>query len=526
MATFGYQSLYTNGLNSSSQLRRSTDMVYQRGGTYTVILTGDTYESSMELDVDLYSDGTKVGRLQIVPFNISQSGSTYIYKFNVRPYDYLSSYVQSEHYQNYFLNNWYNTDQIININNPYPNCITVNFKYGYRYISGSTGSIATEYTGSPTNNLNHYTDIPFCGTSTGFTASGFTNTGEYFDYLGGSWQFNERYILPNFDQELGSVVDSGNTFNTVDVFRSLSPMSQFYMDYPSVPEQSETGRFLTDAPRIQMIQEQENYVLYYLQGQTGDRQVMEGRHVVFEFFDENNNLLQQFDEPLIYSGSTFASPTGYTDTLRIFALPCGPQDITNIFSCIDWSQIAYYRVQLFYGYSTNYAYRPPVGPCSETFYFYLYDNCLPQNTRLVWLNDKGGYDYFTFRSYRQDTKKITRQSFDSRYFSTDINSPDRNVGRSLKTFDTDVAIEIVLESEFLSDAYGDWLQSLFYSPQVYIMNDDYISPLDRQDKFYKDLRPVQVISTEVEKITKKHRKLNKYRITLKHADTFFVNPGF
>ena len=31
---FGYQQLYANGLNSNTQLRRSTDMVYQRGGTY------------------------------------------------------------------------------------------------------------------------------------------------------------------------------------------------------------------------------------------------------------------------------------------------------------------------------------------------------------------------------------------------------------------------------------------------------------------------------------------------------------
>jgi hypothetical protein len=50
--------------------------------------------------------------------------------------------------------------------------------------------------------------------------------------------------------------------------------------------------------------------------------------------------------------------------------------------------------------------------------------------------------------------------------------------------------------------------------------------MDRQDKLYKDLTPVQVLSTDVQTITKKHQKLNKYRITLKTADTFFVNRGF
>jgi hypothetical protein len=160
------------------------------------------------------------------------------------------------------------------------------------------------------------------------------------------------------------------------------------------------------------------------------------------------------------------------------------------------------------------------------FYFYLYDNCLPENTRVVFLNAKGGYDYFTFKSYRNDTLKIKSQTFDSRYYATDLASQDRNVGRTVKTFATDLDQEIVLESDYLTQAGGDWLQQLFYSPQVYIMNQDYVSPMDRQDKLYKDLLPVQILSTEVETINPKHQKLVKYRLTLKTANTFFVNRGF
>jgi hypothetical protein len=58
------------------------------------------------------------------------------------------------------------------------------------------------------------------------------------------------------------------------------------------------------------------------------------------------------------------------------------------------------------------------------------------------------------------------------------------------------------------------------------MKNDYISPMDRQDKVYKDLTPVQILSTEVDTLTKKHKKLNKYKITLKTSNTFFVNKGF
>jgi hypothetical protein len=292
---------------------------------------------------------------------------------------------------------------------------------------------------------------------------------------------------------------------------------------------SETARFLTDAPRIQYIQNDENYVLYYLNGQTGDRFVTEADYLVMEFYDANNNQVDYFEQQLNFSGTTYQSPTGYTDTLSVFSLPCGPKDIDNLYDTINWDNVAYYRVQICYSWPTNNTKRQSEGargPLSEIFYFYLYNNCAPENTRVAFLNARGGFDYVTFTTYRQDTKKISAQTFDSRYYSTDLAGPDRNVGRSVKTFATDVNQEIVIESAYLNVQQGQWLEQMFYSPQVYIMNPDFISPMDRQDKVYKDLTPVQVLSTEVQTITKKHQKLNKYRITLKTADSFFVNRGF
>ena len=527
MSTFGYPTQYANGLNSNSQLRRSTDMIYQRGGEYQVILTGDTYNASLELQVQLFSDDRQVGAMSIVPFDVNQSGNTYTYKFNIRPYDYLSNYVKSEHYQYYFRNDWYQTWEHINLNNPYPNKIKANIKYRYQYFIGIGYTGETSY-----NDFNHYTQIPICANNTGFTASDFVNTGNNFDLFGGSFQMGtDKYILPNFDQELGSVVEN-NTIRTLDINRTLSPMSQYYIDYPNTPQMSDSSRFLTDAPRIQYIQSNENYVLYYLNGLTGDRQYMEADWATFNFYNENNELITQFEQQLNWSGTTYATPTtGYTDTLKMFALPCGPKDINTIFNGTNFNNVAYYTVQLCYGQPTfiddlTRISAGSVGPSSEIFYFYITDNCKPEDTRLVFLNQRGGFDYFTFTSFRQDTKKITRQTFDNRYYSTSQSSPDRNVGRTVKTFDTDVSREFVLESDWLNVSYGNWLEQLFISPQVYEMKEDFISPLDRQDKIYKDLRPIQVLSTEVETITKKHQKLNKYKITCKYADGYFVSKGF
>ena len=525
--SFGYPQLYANGLNSNSQIRRSADFVYQRGGTYEVVLTGSTLETSMELVIGIYSDYEKVGQMAIVPYDTYLSGITYYYKFNIRPYQYLQNYLETEHYQYYWLNDWDTTTQDINVDAPYPNGVKANITYAYQYFYN--GILTGETVSNISNDFNHFTYLPEGLDPYGFFPSGFTSTGKYFDLQGGTFQLDNNFILQNFDQEIGTIIGTGYTIDTLSLYNRTSPIGQYLMDYPTVPEQSETGRFLTSSPRIQYIQDTENYVLWYLNGQTGERFVVEADWAVFQFYDGSNTLLSTFYQELNKVGTAYESPTGYTATLKRFSLPCGPVDIDNLFTGVTWNDVAYYRVQLMYGLPTWNANRltvGPVGPLSEIFYFYLYDNCLPESTRLSWLNDQGGYDYYTFQSYRQDTKKITRQTYDNRYYATNLSSPDRNIARTIKTFDTDVEYQVVLESDYISVPQGQWLESLFTSPQVYIMNPDFVSTIDRQDKIYKDLRPVQVISTDVDVITKKHKKLNKYRITLRTSDSYFVNKGF
>lgn len=526
--SFGYPQLYANGLNNTSQIRRSADMIYQRGGTYQITLTGDTYQSSMVLVVDMYSNDNKVGQMSLVPASVTESRYIYTYTFNLRPYNYLQAYVNTEHYQYYWQDNFDATTNDINVNAPYPNSIKANFKYGWRYYDGLI--LTQEFVTAPENDFNHFTLLPEYKDINGLFPSGYTNSGNYFDYIGGAFQFDDNYILPNFDQEVGTVIGTGFTGNSMSIYTRFSPISPYLMDYPTVPEQSETARFLSNAPRIQYIQNDENYVLWYLNGQSGDRFVVEADFAVYEFYDANNNLVNTYNQELNKAGTPYESPLTHVDTLKRFGLPCGTKDILNLFTGVTFDNIAYYRVQLFYAFPTykniDRQCIGPVGPVSEAFYFYLYNNCLPENTRLCWLNELGGYDYYTFQSYRQDTKKIDRTSYDSRYYSPALSSPDRNIGRSNKTFDTNVTQEITLDTTYLNVAQSQWLEGLFLSPQVYIMRPDYISPIDVANKIYKDLRPVQVISTAVDTMTKKHSKLNKYRITLKTGDSYFVAKGF
>lgn len=511
--SFGFQSLYSNGINSHTQLVRAVDMVYQRGQSFEVVITGTTLETSLELIADLYVNDRRVSRMNIVPYSIDGS---YVYRFSIRPYDILSNYIQSEHYTYYWLNDWDRTSEHINDDSPYPNYINCNIKYGYQYLDDIDVIVV-----NPETDYNHYTYIPACKDASDFSASGFTNTGNKFVLVGGVFQLDEKYLHPNVDQQLGTVSGSELNVTTYDGNRTLAPISQFLLDYPGLPEMSETARFLTDAPRVQYIRANENYVLHFLNGITPDKQVISADFVVFEFYDVNNVEVYYFEQEINKETKT---------DLSIHRIPCGPKDINNIFSNVDWNGVAYYRVQLFYGYpvdnNTQRVQKGAIGPLSECFYFYINSECSPVDTRLVWLNNRGGYDYYTFTSLRADSKKVERQTYDSRYYSTSNQSPDRNIARTLKTFDTSVTREFVLETDYLNLETANWLEYLFVSPQVYEMKEDFISPMDRQDKVYKDLKPLQVVSTDVEVITKRNRKLNKYRITVKYADSYFMGKAF
>ena len=61
---FGYPTI--SGQNNITQQRRAVDMIYQRGATYDVTLTGSTYEDSMELEEVVMLEDTEENYLDEV----------------------------------------------------------------------------------------------------------------------------------------------------------------------------------------------------------------------------------------------------------------------------------------------------------------------------------------------------------------------------------------------------------------------------------------------------------------------------
>lgn len=503
-----------NGINTFSQLRRSTDMVYQRGESFDITLIGDEYLTSIFMDIDVYVNGERKTRISVVPFEVLLDNGDFIYKFEFRPYTIIQNYIESEHYQYYWLNDWFESNKDINNDLKYKNYANVNFKYGWRYQIRS--QVFTEYVDLPENDWNHFTYLYNCDEPQSLDVEDFVNTGNQFEFIGGTFQLQENYLLPNVNQQVGTVIENGQ-IPTLDTMRNLSRMSQYFMSTPTVPEMSDQARFLTDSPRILFLNKNENHSLSFIYGTSGDKQVSETEYAHFMFFNELNEPMYDFYVDLRLGIDN--------DQLKVNKLPCGPEDIRYIYAnqIQNFDDIYYYTVQIITSQNND---RTIIGgPTSEIFYFYINENCSRESTRLCFLNDRGGYDYYTFRSYRSDRKDISRSTYNNRFYSSRIESVDRNVGRFSKVFDTEVTREVTLETDYLTTQEGNWLEQLYYSPQVYEIKGNYISPIDRQDKVYVDIVPMEIVSRDVMTINRNNQKLVKYRITLKYADMYFNNRG-
>ena len=109
---------------------------------------------------------------------------------------------------------------------------------------------------------------------------------------------------------------------------------------------------------------------------------------------------------------------------------------------------------------------------------YLSNPCKYDSYRLAWLNRLGAWDYFTFT--KKSVEKISTKRESIRNIlgtwgsaSWDYNSWDRGK----KTLTTNSTKSITLNSGYLPEEQVSFLETLFTSPEVYIVGDTYTIPV-------------------------------------------------
>jgi len=100
-------------------------------------------------------------------------------------------------------------------------------------------------------------------------------------------------------------------------------------------------------------------------------------------------------------------------------------------------------------------------------------NPLISNVRLIWLNDLGGWDYFTFKWAEQKTRVVERERF-----YKNLTWQSQKVDRGLSQYKTEDWLEWSLLSDPVTDPVSNAVSSLFTSKEVFILYEDTLVPIE------------------------------------------------
>ena len=110
--------------------------------------------------------------------------------------------------------------------------------------------------------------------------------------------------------------------------------------------------------------------------------------------------------------------------------------------------------------------------------------CDYNGTRFAFLNELGGWDYFTFPYADSKSDNITRQTYDQTFvnYSTTTNGVTYDKSRrGSKVYSISYQESRVAESDFLSQSEADWLRELVESPEVYVQSGTDFLPVVVED---------------------------------------------
>jgi len=158
---------------------------------------------------------------------------------------------------------------------------------------------------------------------------------------------------------------------------------------------------------------------------------------------------------------------------------------------------------------------------SDTYKIYKQeDDCKGFETiRLCWLNKYGTWDYYNFTKKSTRTLSTRRKSFtqiSGTWNESVYRLKDHQGGK--KYFNASVSEQISVNTDFITEEESEWLEELFLSNDVYILNQ---RSTDSADEGYmrKYIEPVTLTGTTHTRKTKANDRLIQYRFTLETTRT-------
>jgi hypothetical protein len=107
-------------------------------------------------------------------------------------------------------------------------------------------------------------------------------------------------------------------------------------------------------------------------------------------------------------------------------------------------------------------------------------NCGYAGVRFAWINDYGVWDWFTFTLASDKVTNMERSKYRANFvpYNTSTTTAPYNIKRRGENyFDINLDEIFTANSDFLTQEQADWVQGLFYSPNVYIQEGSTMLPI-------------------------------------------------
>jgi hypothetical protein len=313
--------------------------------------------------------------------------------------------------------------------------------------------------------------------------------------------------------------DTGTNVGGLDIDGTNNPLTNY------IPSGG-TKKFLTNAPRVQFVRGSstaadniDELTIAFI----NDGLITDGDVLVKMAIEYYNSSGVQIGATKYFTNDTASGGKATADDVKnsLLYFGCGTANLQNQVDVndaqpSDFADWAYYVI---YGADGS------GGQKTDKYYFYRYgvsrkgiddrhQSCTRyDNVRLAWRNRLGAWDYMNFRGKSTESVDITRSdagsvpgTWDSATFTYN------NWDRGKKTLYTEAMRKLTINSDWLNEDEGVWLEELFTSTNVQILADNNV------------VYPVVITDKRFTKKTSVNNKIKiQYTVNLEYANKVRTN---
>jgi hypothetical protein len=280
---------------------------------------------------------------------------------------------------------------------------------------------------------------------------------------------------------------------------------------------SSTDSFLTNAPKTQYLRTTDYLTLGFFSQYDWDFKVGTAgmtypsiKYIKIQFYNNGSTTGSLITKTVHASSGGHAGYLGDSNNkLQFVGVGTGNLVGSSISLPANWD---YYTV-IAYDFGDNVV--------SDTYNFYKQDeDCKEYETiRLTWLNKFGVWDYYNFTKKSIRTFNTKRKSF-TQITGTWNESKFRLNGHSggKKTYNSSISEKIKLNTDYITEAEAIWLEELFISNDVYILEQS-SSDISNEGYMRKYIKPATITNSTHTRKTKANDKLIQYTFEVETTKT-------